>query len=422
MGDNNCLRINYKQVYDGMGENGLSFRVDKYIDGPKYLVTNIECGRGAYKTVYLAMKTGVDQLVVWSELNETQMSQLNVNRTRNEIKIGLLINRSNDNNKFKNLVKTIGAGKTDKGIVVIIQEFMNNGTLSDLIIEKAKSINNHISPQIINKLLKDILIGLHNLHHNIGVIHRDIKPCNIFIQNNEDYLEYNFDGEHEDLDRVFTVKIGDFGLSSKKVEKPISLVFPTLRKARTVDTNVVRAGENLIGGTPSFMAPEVTSGNYDSKVDIYSLGWTLFSLISFKSAFNPRIEKFKNINVGRKVRYQADIYKLYASDSQLHPNAKIMDLEYCKISNRGKGDNCFPIMDEINELFKIDGIYQNPFEVDEGLNYLNFFNDCISSPNNRLDSARLLIKYFGIDILREDRYRKEDPFSADDKGHYSAFG
>lgn len=424
MADINCLRLNYEKVMDMVKRDEVEIYQGTINGKLRAFKTNILCGEGAYKKVYLAIKLGEEnKLLVWSEIDLSSITKTEQKRVRNEIEIGLFIrDRSNSNNiKVKNLVKTIAGGLSgDKKKVVNLQEFINNGSLSDLIIEKM-SIHNYLSPKIINKLLKDILIGLHNLHHNIGIIHRDIKPANILIQNKDDHLEYNFDSEYEDLDRVFTTKICDFGLSSKiHTKMPSSLVFPKITKATTVDTNIARAGELLIGGTPNYMAPEITSGNYDSKVDIYSLGWTLFSLISFKSSFNPKIEKFKDINEGGKVAYQNNIYKLYGSDSQLDPDARIMDLEYCKISNGDGGDNCFPIMNEINELFKVDGIYRKPFK-DNSHNYLNFFNDCISSPNNRLDSASLLRKYFQIEILSEERL-KYDPFAADDEGHYSAFG
>ena len=80
------------------------------------------------------------------------------------------------------------------------------------------------------------------LCHNKRIIHRDIKPQNIFISDNGDF------------------KLGDFGI------------------ARTIEKT---AGGMSKKGTYKYMAPEVFRGeNYDSTVDIYSLGIVMYSLLN----------------------------------------------------------------------------------------------------------------------------------------------
>ena len=74
------------------------------------------------------------------------------------------------------------------------------------------------------------------------IIHRDIKPENIFISKNGDY------------------KLGDFGV------------------ARTAEKTMSALSKK---GTYTYMAPEVFKGdNYDSSVDIYSLGLVLYRLLN----------------------------------------------------------------------------------------------------------------------------------------------
>ncbi len=89
--------------------------------------------------------------------------------------------------------------------------------------------------------------------HHQRVLHRDIKPANLL------------------LDREGTVWITDFGL------------------ARRTDLDAeTQTGEIL--GTLRYMAPEQIAGTGDARVDIYSLGLTLFELLTLKPAIeSPKL-------------------------------------------------------------------------------------------------------------------------------------
>jgi WD40 repeat protein/serine/threonine protein kinase len=79
--------------------------------------------------------------------------------------------------------------------------------------------------------------------HAYGLVHRDVKPANILLEN-----------------CIERVKITDFGL------------------ARTVDdASLTQSG--IIAGTPAFMSPEQASGEHiDSRSDLFSLGSVLYTL------------------------------------------------------------------------------------------------------------------------------------------------
>jgi hypothetical protein len=87
--------------------------------------------------------------------------------------------------------------------------------------------------------------------HASGIVHRDVKPSNIFLV-----------GSQRDSDAPFQVKLVDFGVAS------------------TEDAKLTRTG--AIVGTPAYMAPEQARGDgeVDARADLYALGATLFEMLT----------------------------------------------------------------------------------------------------------------------------------------------
>ena len=114
-------------------------------------------------------------------------------------------------------------------------EYLGAGSLEDLI----KRTTAAFTEQEIATVLRMVVLGLDGLHKR-NLIHRDIRALNILL---------NDQGES---------KIADFGITAKLEEK--------IQQCRTVI------------GSPLWMAPEVFMGEYDTKIDIWSLGITAFEM------------------------------------------------------------------------------------------------------------------------------------------------
>ena len=110
-----------------------------------------------------------------------------------------------------------------------------------------------LDPQRGLDIVRQILHGVAFAHAR-GVMHRDLKPGNVFLQEMHDGKDH--------------VKILDFGLAKLLYDED-GTGEPTLTKA------------GMILGTPAYMAPEQAAGSKcDLRVDVYSAGVVLFELIT----------------------------------------------------------------------------------------------------------------------------------------------
>lgn len=133
-----------------------------------------------------------------------------------------------------------------KSILYIQMEFCENNTLLD-IIDRGLPAN----PNEYWRLFRQILEAVSYIHSS-GFIHRDLKPTNIFI------------------DKSNNVKVGDFGLA--KNSRLYSMILNNNQVAQT--TNDL----STVVGTFFYTANEVASGDYNEKVDMYSLGIIFFEM------------------------------------------------------------------------------------------------------------------------------------------------
>lgn len=184
-------------------------------------------------------------------------------------------------------------------------EYMNKGDLNNILYsnEFPNFRNNFhgFNNEFIILLFKQIINGLDFLHSH-GIIHRDIKLQNIF-------LNYR-----KELD--FQIKIGDFGFCCLDPKSDNSL-FPTHLKS------ILLKKFRKISGTPYYMAPEIINNYYshdipvyNNKIDIFSLGICLYELYYKVLPFS----NIKTIN---------DLKKIYSSND--FTQNIILNLKYSKL-------------------------------------------------------------------------------------------
>ncbi|XP_078042063.1 eukaryotic translation initiation factor 2 alpha kinase Gcn2 isoform X2 [Augochlora pura] len=118
------------------------------------------------------------------------------------------------------------------------------------------------------RLFREIVEGLAHIHQQ-GMIHRDLKPVNIFLDSNDH------------------VKIGDFGLATTNIFSTFVQTMEMDKESQTMEKGFSFGTEDvgsLTGqvGTALYVAPELTTkavkAIYNQKVDIYSLGIILFEM------------------------------------------------------------------------------------------------------------------------------------------------
>lgn len=143
-----------------------------------------------------------------------------------------------------NVVGVIDAGK-ENGIPFVVQRYVDGIDLAELV-RYIQQREGKIPLQLICRIIMDAAMGLHTIHQ-AGVIHRDVKPANLFLAGNG------------------VTSVGDFGIAedSTKVED-----------------------RHTISGTPMFMAPEQwQQAHVDRQTDIYALGATAHLLATGKPPF-----------------------------------------------------------------------------------------------------------------------------------------
>ncbi|XVF38869.1 hypothetical protein REPUB_Repub20aG0139400 [Reevesia pubescens] len=191
-----------------------------------------QIGQGSCGTVYHALWFGSDVAV--KVLSRQEYSDDVIHSFRQEVSLMKRL-------RHPNVLLFMGA-VTSPQRLCIVTEFLPRGSLFRLLQRNTTKLDWRRRVH----MALDIARGMNYLHHyNPPIIHRDLKSSNLLV------------------DKNWTVKVGDFGLSRLKHE-----TFLTTKTGK---------------GTPQWMAPEVLRNEpSDEKSDVYSFGVILWELATEK--------------------------------------------------------------------------------------------------------------------------------------------
>ncbi|KAL0592493.1 hypothetical protein ABG067_000057 [Albugo candida] len=223
-------------------------------------------GKGSFGVVTQIVRKSDGKALVWKEVNYGPMSEKEKQLIVSEVNI---LRELRHPHIVRYLDRVIDKQATK---IYIVMEYCEGGDLSQFV-KRKKREGSYIEEGFIWHVFTHIYLALRECHrHREGnvvrpILHRDIKPGNIFLDNNGN------------------AKLGDFGLAKELTSE-----------SRFAQTNV---------GTPYYMSPEmVNEMTYDERSDIWALGCLLYEMATLSPPFDAtnQLALAKKINAGRFAR------------------------------------------------------------------------------------------------------------------------
>ncbi|KAL8162377.1 hypothetical protein V2J09_013866 [Rumex salicifolius] len=162
-------------------------------------------------------------------------------------------------------VVMLNAVYEDANCFHLVMELCSEGRLVDQMAKEGR-----YSEQQAACLMKELMIVI-KYCHDMGVVHRDIKPENILLTSSG------------------KMKLADFGLAMR-----------------------VANGQSLSGlaGSPAYVAPEVLSGSYREKADVWSAGVLLYALLAGALPFQGKsLEEIFDAIKNVELDFHSDMWK-----------------------------------------------------------------------------------------------------------------
>jgi hypothetical protein len=180
-------------------------------------------GRGGFGEVYFGLSDGGKEVALKLVRGDSRIELRGVAQCLNL--------------KHPNLVSLYDLRTDAQGDPWVVMEYISGEPLNVVLARHPSGLP--------RELVREWFLGLAKAVgylHDHGIVHRDLKPGNVFLENG-------------------MVKVGDYGLS-----KSIST------SQRTAQTQSV--------GTVHYMAPEISTGNYNKQIDTYAAGIILYEMLT----------------------------------------------------------------------------------------------------------------------------------------------
>ncbi|OHT09043.1 AGC family protein kinase [Tritrichomonas foetus] len=197
-------------------------------------------GSGSFGKVWKALRKSDNKIVALKKVDYSRMGYTEKQFLVNEVNI---LRKLQNEHVVRYLDRIV---EKDKKIINIVMEYCPGGDLQSFI-RKTRADRSYIDEDQIWLSLTELALALKDCHcGDEKILHRDIKPGNIFID----------DAGH--------VKLGDFGL------------------ARSLTTDFAKT----FVGTPYYMCPEITKNNcYNEECDIWALGCVIYEMAALEPPF-----------------------------------------------------------------------------------------------------------------------------------------
>ena len=180
-------------------------------------------GRGGFGEVYFAVSDGGKEVGLKLVRGDSQIELRGVAQCINL--------------KHPNLVSIYDLRTDSQGDRWVVMEYVAGEPLNVVLLRHPQGLPRELAREWFMGLARAV-----GCLHDHGIVHRDLKPANVFIENGQ-------------------VKVGDYGLS-----KSLS------GSQRTANTQSI--------GTVHYMAPEISTGNYNKQVDVYAAGVIFYEMLT----------------------------------------------------------------------------------------------------------------------------------------------
>lgn len=218
-------------------------------------------GGGQYGTVRVGYRANVEpkKLVAIKSIKKNNVKEFDIDCMMKEVELLSML-------EHPNIIK-FHETYNDEFYFHVVMDLCKGKDVFDTMID-----DGIISESKVNSIVYKLISAVYYCHQ-MGICHRDIKPENIL-----------FEDEKNEGD----IKLLDFGLSQKYINT---------EKMRT------------ILGTPYYVAPEVLTGEYDERVDMWSIGAFTYVLLAGEPPFHGKSnsETFKKI-VNDQLSFPEDVF------------------------------------------------------------------------------------------------------------------